>query len=167
MRLAAIRCSFSLAAVISASRNAKCSGIEALMYSLMSWSILSSNSVRSSVRVGSAQIPACKRERGVARLHSEPTFSFTFLDSNSIASSQIKPAPRAERIDRLYRLGICGINIFCAGIHIQAYLPTGAWGVIRRGADHLFGQTLKGFLNRHLHLAFDSYGTGTVNPVFE
>ena len=142
MRVAAIRCSFSLAAVISASRNAKCSGIEALMYSLMSWSILSSNSVRSSVRVGSSQIPACKRERGVARLHSESTFSFTFLDSNSIASSQIKPAPHEERIDRLYRPGICGLNIFCVGIRVQSYLPTGGVGLVRRGRDHRFGQTL-------------------------
>jgi hypothetical protein len=37
---------------------------------------------------------------GVAGLHSEPTFSFTLLDSNSIAFSQIKPALGSEKGQR-------------------------------------------------------------------
>ena len=46
-KLADIRFSFSLAVVISASRKAKCSGIEAVIYFFMSRSILSSSSRRS------------------------------------------------------------------------------------------------------------------------
>jgi hypothetical protein len=63
----------------------------------------------------------------VAGFHSEPTFSFTFLDQIQSRIPKLSQRPARNRLTDSTGRGICGLNIFCAGIRVQSYLPTGAW----------------------------------------
>ncbi len=164
----ATRCSFSLAAVISASRNAKCAGIDALMYSLMSRSILSSSSPSSIISRLFIADTAHKRERGGVgwAFILQPTFCFRFLDSNSIASSQIKPAPREERIDRLYRPGSFRPKYFLCGESRSVIIATRGGGGYPAGVGSSLRANTQSnrmpsqnFLTRRSRLEVDSYGT--------